>query len=429
MPGESTLSVDLVLLALAGLMAANYMFRRSILYPPFMFCGMWLLDLFVYRMNLIPVYSLHGITLMVILMGAICFSLGGVASFFLSRSAVGRTIKLVPNLRKQGEKAKYLWIAILVIGVGVQIQNLFSAAALGLGEGFMNSARVAVVANMIEEDEAGGRGYGHWLGYITSLAIYLSILFRLERKDRLFWISAALALISCISTTGRAQILTLFCALLSVHLIEGRNERFLQALRVVRWPVLLFCGLFSLLAYTNKNTSSNSGTAADFVFAGVVSYIIGPLPSLDQVLMHPWDYTHIPNHTFGFFEKLLTQFGLASIVPPVTLGNLFVPFFSNVYTIYAFFITDFGIPGAMAVMAVIGFLHTLLYRKAHTRSILGKFLFALMLYPLIMSIFADLYTALGIYTGGLLFAFTYLYSRSVSLYGGRSETERTMVLP
>lgn len=418
MPGESFFGVDGLLVALAALTGINYYFRRSILYPPFIFCAVWLLDLFVYRLNLIPVYSLHGITLLVVFFGAFFFGLGGAAGFFVPRSLIAVHIKIAPNPGNRGEKLRYAWLFLLAAGVCFQIRELFAAAGSGFGQGFMASARVAVVANMVRETETGVHGAAHWLDYVTSLAIYTAVLFRLERKDRLFWAATALAVVSCISTTGRAQILMLFSALLCVHLLRIQRETFLRAVSVVRWPVIAFCALFALLAYTNKTAAANSASAGAFVFASVIGYIIGPLPCLDQVLTHLSDYSGLPIHTFAFFERLMVQLGLAHAVPPVSLGDLFVPFFANVYTIYAFFITDFGLPGSMLVIMAIGFLQVLLYRKAHTDSLIGQFLFALTMYPLVMSIFADLYTALGNYLGGILFAMAYLTVRSISLYAG-----------
>jgi oligosaccharide repeat unit polymerase len=429
MPVETgNLGLDLALGALALLVMGNYVLRRSILYPPFIFCAMWSMDLMIYRLHPIPIDSIHTVTLYVIVLGAFLFSFGGAIALSLSGFLISTRIKLVPAPKSSGKFFSYMLLWILFFGVCFQTRALFSAAARGSGDGFMASARVAVVENMVEEEQ-GVRNPDHWLTYVTLWTIYTAILFKLEHKGRLFWIASALALTSCITTTGRAQIMMLFSALLCVHLIQANGESFLGAFRLARWPIIAFCALFGVLAYTNKNTSGASGGTLGFISAAVIGYIIGPLPSLDQVLTHLSDYGGMPNHTFAFFEKILVQFGFMSAVPPMSLGNLFVPFFSNVYTIYAFFITDFGSVGAMLIMALIGFVHVLLYRKAHAESILGLFLFSLTIYPLIMSIFADLYTTLGIYVSGMLFAVSYCYLRSVSILGGLNHRQKRVELP
>jgi hypothetical protein len=40
--------VDAVLALLVVLVLGNYWLGRSVLYPPFLFCGMWILDLSLY---------------------------------------------------------------------------------------------------------------------------------------------------------------------------------------------------------------------------------------------------------------------------------------------------------------------------------------------------------------------------------------------
>jgi hypothetical protein len=49
-------------------------------------------------------------------------------------------------------------------------------------------------------------------------------------------------------------------------------------------------------------------------------------------------------------------------------------------------VIDFGIPGDLVAILIIGFLHTLLYRKALTGSFLANLLFALFMFPVAMAI-------------------------------------------
>ena len=47
--------LDLTLLFFLFLVVLNYRAQRSVLFPPFIFCAMWLLDLAVFRSGLIEV--------------------------------------------------------------------------------------------------------------------------------------------------------------------------------------------------------------------------------------------------------------------------------------------------------------------------------------------------------------------------------------
>src|SRR5690348_2233485 len=73
--GMNMLEFDLA--ALFALVLLNYWLWRSVLYPPFIFCFMWLFVLATYRMDLIDVYPVHANTLAIVTGGAAIFSVGG----------------------------------------------------------------------------------------------------------------------------------------------------------------------------------------------------------------------------------------------------------------------------------------------------------------------------------------------------------------
>jgi len=57
------LFLDLALIFFLLLVVLNYRAHRSVLYPPFIFCAMWLLVLLVVRLGLIELDPVHGNTL------------------------------------------------------------------------------------------------------------------------------------------------------------------------------------------------------------------------------------------------------------------------------------------------------------------------------------------------------------------------------
>ena len=86
-------------------------------------------------------------------------------------------------------------------------------------------------------------------------------------------------------------------------------------------------------------------------------------------------------------------------------------------TVYKFYIADFGLYGALGTMLVIGFLHTLLYRNARTGSKLAMYFFSLTLFPLVLVIFDDQYSAFGSYIDILLVGSLYFFVRSERMLG------------
>ena len=79
-------SLDLAILFFLLLVVLNYRTHRSVLYPPFIFCATWLLDLAVFRSGLIEVDPVHGNTLAIVAAGAASFSLGGLLAGFAPRT-------------------------------------------------------------------------------------------------------------------------------------------------------------------------------------------------------------------------------------------------------------------------------------------------------------------------------------------------------
>ena len=72
------MQLNLLLVWLACLTLGNYRMKRSILYPPFIFCAMWLVVMSIYWTRPLEVDPLHGETLLLLSAGAGIFSIAGV---------------------------------------------------------------------------------------------------------------------------------------------------------------------------------------------------------------------------------------------------------------------------------------------------------------------------------------------------------------
>jgi oligosaccharide repeat unit polymerase len=402
--------LDILIVSLTILALANYRIRRSVLYPPLLFCGMWLFDAIVYRLHLVDVNPLHPITMYVIAAGAILFSLGGICAFLVPETIIATHLTIIGKPKIAGNWLKYLIVLLLAVCVCFAIRGMMVMAADAGGAGglFFAVAREEVIESINE-----GHTSIPWYSYAATWTIFATTLFQIERRDRVSWIAAAIAFISCVISGARGGFLFLFSSLICVYLISAKRERFAVAMRIARWPILAFFLLFASLLFVDKNISTANNVLA-FAGASVVDYIVGPVAALDQVLLHPFDYAGAPNHTFRFFLQIGSRLGLISYNPPPGLDKfIFVPFGTNVYTAYKFFITDFGMLSSLAIMGLIGFLQSLLFRKAHSNSVLGLYLFSLTIFPVLMVIFDDQYSQFGLYIEALVFATAYLTFKSI----------------
>jgi oligosaccharide repeat unit polymerase len=386
------------------LTVGNYWIKRSVLYPPFLFCSMWLLAIGLYRMNIVETDTVQPSTLAIFVAGAALFTVGGVLADLVPRVWV-ETRFILTRFPRRNNLVKPLLILFLLCGIPMQLQSLRALAAQGEGGTILERARNAGIAAQRNGQAIEGMASGISIYFVT-WTLFTAIIFLLEKRDKAFWFLAFIALLSSILTTGRSSLLQLFSSLICAYLMTTGHSRFFAVLKATRIPLLLFGFLFLGLVFVNKNQ------AAQFYASGIAQiagYIVGPLAALDAFLQNPGDMAAVPNHTFKFFLGILAHLHVISYAPaPMLQEFVGVPYPVNVYTMYKDYVIDFGIPGTLVTVGIIGFLHTLLYRKALTGSFLGNFLFALSMFPVIMAIFTDQYSSLGNYTNALLFASIYI---------------------
>jgi oligosaccharide repeat unit polymerase len=405
------IGMDLLILTLALLVLANYQLRRSVLYPPFLFCGMWLFAALIYRLHLVVINPIHPITLYVIAAGAMLFSLGGLCAFFVPGKLIATRLNLVGEPKTTGNWVRYLVVLFLALCVCFAIRAMMLIAA---GTGGMSGFFFAVARETLIENINAGHESIPWYSYAATWTIFAATLFHSERSDGVSWTVTVIAFVSCVISGGRGGLLFLFSSLICVYLVRTRRERFTAAMRFARWPILAFLLLFTSLLFVDKNIPTTDKNVLAFAGTSTVAYIVGPVAALDQVLLHPLDYSGAPNHTFRIFLKIGSWLGLVSYTPAPGLDRfVFIPFGTNVYTAYKFFVTDYGTGSALAVMGMIGFLHSLLFRKAHSNSVLGLYLFALTIIPVLMVIFDDQYSQFGLYIDAFVFASVYLTIKSI----------------
>jgi oligosaccharide repeat unit polymerase len=422
------MNLDVLIAALTILVIVNYRFRRSVLYPPFLFCAVWLLDATVYRLNLIEIDPLHAITMYVILAGGVLFSIGGGVAFFVPGKLVRTRLTLIGSPRSNGIWLKYMVVGVTVICVCLMVRHAMQLDATAGGEGFF----FAVARNQAIENANAGRASTTWYSYIGTWAVFAAILFQADGSDRISISAVVIAFVSALLSGGRIGFLMLFSSLTCLYLMRNRKERFRDALRSARWFALCFLIVFCGMIFADKSVSTNGVSILAIAFEFLIQYIIGPSAALDRVLLHQSDYAGMSNHTFQIFLRMASAVHLIRYTPPPVLDQwIFVPFATNVYTYYKFVVTDFGISAALMITGCIGFIQTLLYRKAHADSIIGRYIFALSIYSLFMVIFDDAYSRFGMYMAAVALASAYLTARSIpwGIFSPGGDKESTVGLP
>ena len=256
------------------------------------------------------------------------------------------------------------------------------------------------------------------------LSIFAAFIFLIESKesktDRIWvWTSITVALVFSILTTGRTWILQLIVGLAGIYLLKTRRVSAKSAWGFVRWPLVAFLALFSVLAVVNKDTSTLESGASGAIEQYGFGYAVTPLAGLNYAIRHSAEYEHDPNHTFRQILPVLAPLWGSKYVAPLPLDDfVFVPLPTNVYTVFKFYFVDFGFAGMLVAMFVIGAGQTWLFRKAFAGAHFYVFLFAISLFPLIIATFNDEYSEIAGYGEALLFAGLYFgWLRRISWRG------------
>jgi len=364
--------------------------KRSVLYPPFIYSFVWFADAAIFWYAPIQVNDVHAITWWVITIGAFLFSLGGLLSRLLPGAAFSSKVCEFshPTVSRIGLQ---LLLFICLAGVPLMIMDVLQHGGGGsLGELLVRSRQSYV--DMAEQ----GESWGLVVGSLPIFSIAVAILCRIEDGGKLFWTASMASGLCCILTGGRSYLLLLFLALTVTHLLIKGRDSLVGAVKFVFIPVLLFASLFIALIFFDKDVSNYRGSIAAILTNFVLAYIIVPIPALDYVLMHSAEYANAPHHTFEFVLAVMSRFGAPVNAPKMHDAYLFVPLPTNVYTVYKFFFTDFGLALALAAVLLIGFVQTSIYLRARAGNKVAIFLTALLVYPAALSFFDDLYSAGGL---------------------------------
>jgi oligosaccharide repeat unit polymerase len=405
--------IDLALILFSLLVICNYLLHRSVLYPPFVFCAMWLLDLVVIRSNAIQLDPIHANTLEIVGAGALAFSLGGIAAGLVPRALL--RVRLLPlKSLNTPDALRTALTLILLLSLPVMFYQVWLLANQPQSvAGLLVSARVnSVQMNQNEEPSLPI----FILGYFSSIAMYTALLFNIEKRDRKSLVVTIVAIIAGILATGRTDLLLLLSGLGAITLLQKKQENLLPAFKLLRWPVALFLALWIALLFTNKSTQDTGGGVVAIATSALLVYMTGPLAAFDKVVQHPAEFAIAANHTFQFPLRVAADLHLAEYIKPQAFdAYVFVPFPMNVYTVFKFYLVELGISGTLALLLLIGFLHSLLYLRAREGGRFSTYLFAYFMYPLVMVIFDDHYYLTGLIFRAIGFGALYFLAGSMRI--------------
>ncbi len=376
--------LPLTICALSVLACANYRIGgKAALFPPFVFSTVWAADLLLVWMAGDFFYPLSAETLAIFLGGALALSVG-------SWIALGDPRRSRPAREAHPEISNRIinsLIVLLLLGSPFFVRWVLDQASQYGAPTIFAAARIAMLHNE-EQPEAGSSIFNNLLTLSLILATITFCEMEKNRKRAAIIVLLALALI--FMTGQRGGIVALILYLVGVDWMKNRRIRW----KMLSVMLLIFLITFASLAiYIGKGDARADASLAENavpVAQGFVLYAAGGLIAFDRVVREPGIVPH--NWRIDmFFLNLLHPIDPEDFEAP-HLHAEYVPVGAgldeNIYTIYfAYF--DYGYAGMMGMLFLLGFLATLLYKRALLGSKISLILYGVFFSGLVLSIFSE----------------------------------------
>ncbi|MEQ2464764.1 O-antigen polymerase [Niallia hominis] len=236
-------------------------------------------------------------------------------------------------------------------------------------------------------------GYAVIFSFVLTYILFALYLNKKNTTDielkKILYIQFVIAGIYAILSLGRTFIFLLFIPLFFIYIIYKSKNTF-QTIRVM---VIFFGGLLLIFFIINslKNVQATSGMMDSFYL-----YVSGSIKAFIIWADFEENYMNGAN-TFRFVFSVLNSIGF-----DMESGKLIEDFIwldsshtTNVYTIYKWYYSDFGLFYALLIQFLLGMFHGLLYNNLFKKGTLtAVVLLSISFYPLIMQFFQDQYVAL-----------------------------------
>lgn len=382
-----------VLVVLFAAVIVDNLADRSILYPPFIFNLIWFLVILVYVIFKCidpgEMDTLHTKTFILIGISNILFTLGGLYARFQFRKKpsdisfrpsaipeimgdliiVVTLISLVLLWFKARDLASQVWAKNFFIALRHQLTNM--RMTYGILDYFLVFGLFASLYRLYLFDNFSDLDVGKKAKLVFSVLVSF----------------AFLAL-----STGRTYIFFYFITVFITLFLKGKfKSRYITGFLFLALMAFITVGI---ILNKGGEFGESAGENMRQGLRHILAYFEGPVLALDRFITSGFDHTFGRN-TFRFFIAVLYETGLVT-TPPVDIVKewIFVPYPTNVFTVFQPYVMDFGMVGCWVIMFCFGLVHTWMFYRAKTAGNHFKMLTAFSYYPLLMVFFQDQYFSL-----------------------------------
>ncbi len=369
---------------LALLAAVNFRVRRSLFYPPALYSAWWAVLLIVLWLSGDVFYPLSLKTLAIYVLGAMAFTLGGLLRL-LSHPSETPAPALTETQNRAAGRFLILSAVVLVVAFPFYWQRLQELHAASTYSDFWRGVRQQTSSDVPGDSPLGS--FNYLLGVASFMAMVAVYQNDGSRKARIrTGLILAITLLYHLLTAARlGAMTTLFGVLVVSRIRSGR----------IHWKSWCVGAVLLAIVFTvpavllNKGGDplKSLGENASGVLESLRHYTVSGLVAFNDVVddasvLPPW-------LSFRFFLKLGHTIGMDVDVPPIILPFAPTPAPTNIYTIYASYLADFGLIGIGVLLCFHGFVITMLYQAATRGRPEAVILFGVAVAALVVSAAAD----------------------------------------
>ena len=356
---------------------ANFSIFKSLLNPAVLNACVWFIFPFIHltlNHNLIPISDFASF---IIFSSSIVFTLGVITAKKIHS----------PNPAKPMQPSKNLISffggvsALCVVPYYLRARELASHGTTG---SFMVDLRISLNNPNFNESF----GLLAYAGPISFAAFFLTIANESIRiRSWLFFGTLVLAVFYAGISTGRTFIFMLLIT--SVSLLYFRRPQYFTV-KLGVFAVVLLAGIFWIVGTLMGKLGDGNISSAEVIHV----YLLGGLSAFSSSLENLSNYTYGSN-SFRIFFAVAGRIGFDVPITDLVKGYAYIPYPTNVYTVFMPYIEDFGVLYLLISLGLISFFIGLLYYNAingHTRSAV---MYSLFCYAILTQWFQDQFASLA----------------------------------
>lgn len=375
-----------------------YLLDKKISQPAVLFSLVWLIIIvlhFVFKFTLLDeLEPLSPHVYSILLIGNLFFSAGSILVYYRFRKAESCDGTDLSAEIQTSLLLRVILVVIILVGLPFYIQAAFKIFLASQAENFFSGLRYELSYG---DADIGPLKYLMPFSYVI-YAFNLYAFYNNKNTINRILLIITFLLIStyAVFSTGRTYFFMILTIYLGVSFFVKKDFSIKKYLA----PVGIFMILFMVIGVIYGKGGDTSNTLNDNIHSSSENmgvYLVSSLNALDMETSQHYTESSNGDNTLRFFVKGGMQLDL---IPKRKINELvqdfvFVPYATNVYTFYSPYIRDFGKLYAWLTLALIGAFHTWLYHKAANRkSKRAIFYYTFLLFPLLLSFFADLYLTL-----------------------------------